>query len=83
MQILILEPADETFVDKRMKKSRIFGHSRFVVSSSLDGSIRVWNILTGIDECFTVSLFSSASILSTSSFCLSGLLVSDCHFVCK
>jgi len=26
---------------------------RFIVSASADGTIRVWNILTGIDECFT------------------------------
>ena len=53
-QVLMLEPDvdDETFLSPTMKKSRIFGYTRFVVSSSVDGTIRVWNIMTGTDECY-------------------------------
>jgi len=54
LQILMLEPQDETFIDPNKKKSRIFGYTRFVVSASMDGTIRVWNVMTGIDECYTV-----------------------------
>ena len=50
----MLEPENDDFVDPTKKKSRIFGYTRFIVSSSADGTIRVWNIITGIDECYTV-----------------------------
>jgi hypothetical protein len=53
-QMMMLEPEDDSFVDPKKKKSRIFGYTRFVVSASMDCTIRVWNVMTGIDECFTV-----------------------------
>ena len=52
--ILLLEPEESALIDPRAKKSRIFGYTNFIVSASLDGTIRVWNIRSGIDECFTV-----------------------------
>ena len=33
-QVLLLEPEDDGFIDPNKKKSRIFGYTRFVVSSS-------------------------------------------------
>ena len=53
-QVLLLEPAENEIIDPSKRKSRIFGYTKYVISSSDDGTIRVWNIFSGIDECFTV-----------------------------
>lgn len=34
------------------RSSRITGSLKFIVSASQDGSVRVWDITTGLDQCF-------------------------------
>ena len=50
--ILLLDHNPSSTDERATRASRITGKLRFVVSASHDGSIRVWDVRSGIDQCF-------------------------------
>jgi WD40 repeat protein len=50
--LLLQHQGSSTHSPVATRSSRITGPLKFIVSASQDGSIRVWDITTGLDQCF-------------------------------